>query len=141
MLRVRLQRVGKRNYATYRVVVAERGASIKGRRIADLGPYNPHTKELKLRKEELDKWIGQGAKPTNTVHNLLVTNGLLEAEKVKSWRPKKPRKAADAATGSEEKVAETKDKPNEKPEEKKEEKAEKTEEAKGTKEEDKENKD
>jgi small subunit ribosomal protein S16 len=43
MLRIRLQRRGKRGYATYRVVVADGHAPIKGRFIEDVGSYNPHT--------------------------------------------------------------------------------------------------
>ena len=88
MLRLRLQRRGKRNYATYRVVVADRRAPIKGRFVSDVGSYNPHTDEFKVDNEAVSKWISQGAQPTETVHNLLVTHGVIKADKVTSWRPK-----------------------------------------------------
>lgn len=89
MLRIRLQRRGKPKHATYRVVVADQHAPIKGRFISDLGFYNPHTDEFKVQQEPLQQWIKKGAKPSSTVHNLLVTHGLLQAPKVTSWRPKK----------------------------------------------------
>ena len=88
MLRMRLQRRGKRNYATYRVVVAEQRAPVKGRFVADLGFYNPHTDEFAVEKDAAQEWIKKGVQPSATVHNLLVTNGLIKAEKVTSWRPK-----------------------------------------------------
>lgn len=100
MLRLRLQRRGKRNYATYRVVVADRRAPVKGRFVADLGPYNPHTNEFKVDKDATVAWLAKGAQPSATVHNLLVENGVLKADKVTSWRPKK--KASDGEESSDE---------------------------------------
>lgn len=87
MLKLRLQRRGKRNYATYRVVVAEQHAPVKGRFIADVGSYNPHTDAFTVDGEAIAQWLTQGAQPSATMHNLLVTHGLLTAEKVTIWRP------------------------------------------------------
>src|SRR3989344_5648850 len=87
MLKLRLQRRGKKNYATYRVVVAEQHAPVKGRFIADVGSYNPHTNALAVDQDAVARWLTQGAQPSATVHNLLVTQGLLAAEKVTIWRP------------------------------------------------------
>lgn len=89
MLRIRLQRRGKKNYATFRVVVAQQYAPVKGRFVADLGYYNPHSDEFKLDEQKTKNWLKQGVKPSATVHNLLVTHGLLKADKVTSWKPKK----------------------------------------------------
>lgn len=96
MLRMRLQRRGKKNYATFRVVVAEQHAPVKGRFIADLGSYNPHTDAFSVNKDDVDKWISQGVKPSDTVHNLLVTHKLLKADKVTIWNPKKKEEAETA---------------------------------------------
>lgn len=95
MLRIRLRRRGKNKFATYRLVVAEHSAPIKGKFIADLGFYNPHSKELVVAKEELTTWMSKGAQPSPTVHNLLVNHKLLDAPKMLSWKPKK-KKAAEA---------------------------------------------
>lgn len=92
MLRIRLQRRGKRNYATYRVVVADQRAPIQGRFIADLGPYNPHTNTFTVEKNDVEHWLKRGVQATPTVHNLLVTHGLLKADKMTIWRPAKKAK-------------------------------------------------
>ncbi len=89
MLRMRLQRRGKRNYATYRVVVAERTAPVKGRFIDDVGHYNPHTNVFEVAKDKVVEWIGKGVQATPTVHNLLIEHKVIKGEKVTSWRPKK----------------------------------------------------
>jgi len=88
MLRLRLQRRGKKNYATYRVVVADQRAPIKGKFVADVGSYNPHTDAFVVDKAVVNAWIGKGVQPSNTVHNLLVTHGVIKADKVTSWKPK-----------------------------------------------------
>ncbi len=96
MLKLRLQRRGKKNYATYRVVVADQHAPIQGKFIADLGSYNPHTKAFVVQTELVKTWMSKGAQPSATVHNLLVTHRMLAAEKVRSWRPKKKEAAQPA---------------------------------------------
>ncbi len=105
MLKLRLQRRGKKNYATYRVVVAEDRAPVKGRYIADLGHYNPHTDEFVVKQDVVAEWIGKGAKPTPTVHNLLIEHKVITGEKVTSWSPKKK----EAAEGDEAPAEESKD--------------------------------
>ncbi|MGH9856937.1 MAG: 30S ribosomal protein S16 [Acidobacteriota bacterium] len=112
MLKIRLQRRGKRNYATYRVVVAEDRAPIKGRYIADVGYYNPHTDEFVVDKDTVHEWLNKGVKASATVHNLLVTHKVITAEKVTSWRPKK-KVAEEKTTIPSEAAALTKDAPGE----------------------------
>lgn len=89
MLRIRLQRRGKRGYATYRVVLADGHAPIKGRFIEDLGYYNPHTDAFVVDGEAVNAWIQKGAHPSDTVHNLLITNKIISGEKKMMWHPKK----------------------------------------------------
>ena len=86
MLKMRLQRRGKKNYATYRVVVAEHHAPVKGRFLADVGSYNPHTNTFAVNAERVTDWLTKGVQLSATVHNLLVTHGLLKADKVTIWR-------------------------------------------------------
>ncbi len=94
---MRLQRRGKKNYATYRVVVAERGAPVKGRSVEDLGHYNPHTDVFSVAADKVTAWLKQGVQPSATVHNLLVTHGVIKAEKVTSWKPKRKEGEASAS--------------------------------------------
>jgi small subunit ribosomal protein S16 len=89
MLRIRLTRRGKNKFATYRIVVAEHSAPIKGRFIADLGMYNPHTKEFRIDKDLLNEWFKKGAQASATLHNLMVNNKIIDAPKLTSWKPKK----------------------------------------------------
>lgn len=107
MVRIRLQRRGKRNYATYRVVVADQRAPIKGKFIADVGFYNPHTNEFKVDAEAVNKWIDSGAQPTPTVHNLLIDKKIIKGKKVTSWRPKKKEGEEGKLASEESKGAET----------------------------------
>lgn len=93
MLRLRLQRRGKRNYATFRVVVADQHAPIKGKFVADVGSYNPHTNAFTVKPEIVQEWLRKGVQPSATVHNLLVTHGILKADKVTIWLPKKTEEA------------------------------------------------
>lgn len=84
MLRIRLTRRGKKNQPVFRIVLAERSRSIKGRFIEILGFYNPRTKEIGLKKERIEYWLSQGAQTSATVHNLLISNKVVEGSKVKA---------------------------------------------------------
>jgi len=96
MLRIRLSRGGKKNNAQFRITVADGRRAPSGKFIEILGHYNPHTKEKALKKERIEYWISKGAQPSPTVHNLLVDEGVLKAEKVTSWVPKKKESAESA---------------------------------------------
>lgn len=95
MLKLRLQRRGKNNYATYRVVVADQHAPLGGRFVEDVGAYNPHTNLLTVTADRVKHWLQMGAKPSATLHNLLVNQGVLTAPKMTIWKP--PKQAAPAA--------------------------------------------
>lgn len=97
MLKIRLQRRGKNNYATYRVVVADGRAPVKGSFVADVGSYNPHTNAFAVQQEAVTKWISQGAQPSATVNNLLITHGIIQGEKVMIWRVPQPEAATETS--------------------------------------------
>ncbi|MBU2564234.1 30S ribosomal protein S16 [Patescibacteria group bacterium] len=92
MLKIRLQKVGKKNAPSYRVVLAEHTSKPKGKFIEILGSYNPRLKERAFKADRIKHWISMGAKVSPTVHNLLITDKIIEGEKVKAWRPKKKTK-------------------------------------------------
>ena len=77
MLAIRLQRVGRQGYATYRLAVqeAQRHPS-SGRVVAYIGSYNPHTKESNVQVELADKYLANGAQPTPRVAKLLAAAGV-----------------------------------------------------------------
>jgi small subunit ribosomal protein S16 len=82
MLSIRFSRTGKKKQPQYRVVVMEKTKDPWADYVEKLGHYNPRTKELVLNKERALYWIGQGAQPTNTVHNLFVSKDVIKEDKV-----------------------------------------------------------
>lgn len=77
MLAIRLQRVGRTGYPTYRLAVqeAQRHPS-SGRVVAYVGSYNPHTKDATVQVELAQKYLDNGAQPTPRVVKLLKDAGV-----------------------------------------------------------------
>jgi len=102
MLIIRLIRTGKKNASSFRVVLTEKkNAAKSGRFLEVLGSYNPRSrgKEITLKKERIEYWLSQGAKSSDTVHNLLVSQGVIKgpkiARKIKSKTIKKKEEASE----------------------------------------------
>lgn len=89
MVVIRLTRVGKKKQAHYRKVVAESKRAVQGKFISILGWYNPHTKELEVKKDELQAWFDKGAMPSNTLAKLLKKEGVKLPKWVKITEKKK----------------------------------------------------
>ncbi len=81
MLKIRLQRKGRKNLPFYRVVVAESSKPVKGRFLEIVGHYNPVSKETVLKAERVEFYIQNGAQPSQTVARLAVKNGMSALEK------------------------------------------------------------
>ena len=77
MVKIRLTRTGKTHNPCYRIVVADQRSPRDGRFIAELGHYNPNSKELKVNEDAAKTWIGNGAQPTPTVKALLKKAGVI----------------------------------------------------------------
>ena len=73
MVKIRLKRVGAKTATFYHIVVADSKSPRDGKIIEQIGTYNPMTEpsEIKLDKEKVEKWIKNGAKPTDTVKALI----------------------------------------------------------------------
>ncbi|UTX51603.1 30S ribosomal protein S16 [Candidatus Saccharibacteria bacterium TM7i] len=84
MLAIRLQRVGRAGYPTYRLAVqeAQRHPS-SGRVVAYVGNYNPHTKDAHVQVELAQKYLDNGAQPTPRVVKLLKDAGVVLPKWVK----------------------------------------------------------
>jgi len=91
MLKIRLQRIGKKKQAYYKVIVTEHTRRPKGQYVELLGSYDPHSKKLKIDAERVKHWLSHGAQSSPTVHNLLINNKIIEGQKVTSWKPKRKR--------------------------------------------------
>lgn len=100
MLKIRLARTGKKKQAQYRVVVADQKRAVTAKFIEILGWYNPHTKEIKLNKENIESWLAKGAQPSNTVAKLMKNEGSV---KLPAWvkieeKNKKPKKEVEESS-------------------------------------------
>jgi small subunit ribosomal protein S16 len=83
MLKIRMQRVGRINQASYRIVVTEHTAAPKaGKFVEKLGTYNPRTKVRTLDEARVKYWMSVGAQPSPTMHNMLITAGVLAGKKM-----------------------------------------------------------
>jgi len=85
MLTIRLQRIGKKNAPTYRLVIAEKGRDTQGRNLEILGTFNPRAKENALvpNIERIKYWLAKGAQASGTLHNLFLQAGIINGEKKK----------------------------------------------------------
>ena len=73
MVKIRLQRQWKKKAPFYHIVVADSRVSRDGKIIEQIGTYDPMTtpSTIVLDKEKAEKWIKNGAKPTDTVKALI----------------------------------------------------------------------
>ena len=97
MLAIKLQRIGKKHQPSYRLVVALRRSKMAAPPVEDLGSYDPFRKVTTFKKDRVAYWLGVGAQPTVTVHNLLVKEGVKTAPKLAV----KMKKAVAAEPGAE----------------------------------------
>jgi len=102
MLIIRLQRVGRKNDPSFRVVLTDsRRAPQSGRFLEILGSYDARHGEPQLKGERIKHWISQGVKTSGTVHNLLVDAKLVTAVKIRvSPLPKKPAASLETPAAS-----------------------------------------
>ena len=78
-VKIRLTRKGDKKSPFYRVVVADSRSPRDGKFIDIIGTYNPLTEpaEIKIDAEKADKWLKNGAQPTETAKSLLVKSGII----------------------------------------------------------------
>lgn len=73
MVKIRLQRQGKKKAPFYHIVVADSRTARDGKIIEQIGTYDPMTKPstIVIDQEKVANWIKNGAKPTDTVKALI----------------------------------------------------------------------
>ncbi len=103
MLVVRLSRTGKSAQPSYRVIVSEKSKDPWGKYLEILGQYYPkkEAKIVNLKEERLKYWMEKGAKLSETVNNLLVNQGIVDAPKERVVKISKKRAAKAAAKAAE----------------------------------------
>ena len=86
MVRIRLQRLGRKNRPFYRISAIEKRVRRNGAVIEQLGWFNPleknEAKQVELNVERVKYWISMGAQPTDTVRDMLAKRDLIDK---KSW--------------------------------------------------------
>lgn len=80
MVKLRLKRMGSKRKPYYRIVAADSRSPRDGRIIEKIGSYDPtkNPAEIKVDAELAMKWLKDGAQPTDTVRNLLSTQGIMK---------------------------------------------------------------
>ncbi len=95
---IRFQRIGRINDPAFRIVVLEKERAAKAGNIVELlGTYNAKSKVLTLKEDRVKDWIARGAQPTGSIHNLLISKGIITGKKINVLSKKTPQKSAEAA--------------------------------------------
>ncbi|RJX24314.1 MAG: 30S ribosomal protein S16 [Acholeplasma sp.] len=77
-VKIRLQRFGSNKKPFYRVVASESNRSRDGKFLEIVGTYDPLQGLVNIDKDKVQKWMGNGAQPTDTVKSLLKKYSVLK---------------------------------------------------------------
>lgn len=91
MLKIRLQRIGRKNDPAFRAVLTDsKNAAKSGKFLKVLGNYNPKAGTVAFKNDEIKYWISKGAQLSDTMHNFLVKEKVIEGKKINVLPKKKP---------------------------------------------------
>ncbi len=91
MLMMRLQRVGRKNDPSYRIVVVDKRTGPKSNKHIDhLGFYSPKLGKIQIDGEKAKHWLSHGVQASGTVHNMLVSQKVIEGKKINVLPRKSP---------------------------------------------------
>lgn len=93
---LKLKRIGKKHQASFRLIVDEKRHKLFGRNTEDLGWYNPRTNKFEFKKDRVEYWMKNGVQLTDTVHNLLITAGIISGKKIAVHKQPKAKKGEAA---------------------------------------------
>ena len=109
MVRLRMQRLGRRNRPFYRIAAVEKQTRRNGPVIEALGWYNPLEKDpakaIQINDERVKHWLSKGAQPSDTVRDMLAKRGIgdlkqWEADRAHDRKVVEDRKAKEAAAAA-----------------------------------------
>jgi len=90
MLTIRLTRRGKKNQPFFKIVVIDKRRSSTGGRAVDiLGFVDPLKKRKSIDKDKVLYWIKNGAQPSDTMRNLLISEKIIEGKKINLYKKSK----------------------------------------------------
>ncbi|MEK7129201.1 MAG: 30S ribosomal protein S16 [Patescibacteria group bacterium] len=88
---IRLQRIGRTNDPSFRVVLTDRRNSPKSRNFVELlGTYNVQAGKTAFNAERIKHWISKGAKLSPTMHNFMVHEKIIAGKKINVLPRKSP---------------------------------------------------
>lgn len=91
MLKIRLQRIGRKNDPSFRAVLTDSKNSTKsGKFLEIVGTYNPKLGNTSFKTDRIQYWLSKGAKLSDTMHNFMVHNKVIEGKKINVLSKKKP---------------------------------------------------
>ena len=103
---MRLQRVGRKNDPSYRIVVTDKRTGVKSDNHVDrIGSYNPKLNHIQLDVEKAKEWLAKGVQPSDTMHNILVSQKVIEGKKINVLPKKSPIIDEEAIKKAEEEAA------------------------------------
>ena len=103
---MRLQRIGRRNDPSYRIVVTDKRTGPKSDKHVDrLGSYNPKMNHVQIDAAKAKEWLAKGVQPSDTVHNILVGQKVIEGKKINVLPKKSPIIDEEALKRAEEEAA------------------------------------
>jgi len=83
MLTIRLSRVGRKNDSSFRVIVVDSTKKPQpGKYLEMVGSYDPRVDRVELKADRIKHWLEHGAQASDTVHNLLVSQKIIDAKKI-----------------------------------------------------------
>ena len=79
-VKIRLKRMGAKKAPFYRVIVADERSPRDGKFIDEIGYYNPlrDPAEINIDAAKAEKWLNDGAQPTETVKSILKKSGIVK---------------------------------------------------------------
>lgn len=91
MLNIRLQRVGRKNDPSFRVIVVDSKLKPKsGNFLEILGSYDARKGKPIVQADRVKHWLSVGALASGTVHNILLDLGIVKGKKVNVLGKKTP---------------------------------------------------
>jgi small subunit ribosomal protein S16 len=91
MLKIRLQRIGRKNEAAFRLVVTDsKNGPQSGKFLEILGSYTLKSNAVVIKRDRVSHWIANGAQVSDTAHNMLVKEGLISGRSKNVLSKKSP---------------------------------------------------
>ena len=98
MLKIRLQRIGRKNDPYFRIIVTPHQNKLKTTSFVEiLGTFNVQKGDFECKADRVKYWMSVGAQISPTIHNHLISKGIIEGKKLNVLSKKSPIKKVEKA--------------------------------------------